>query len=657
VTNNIPARKKRFISMTVKLVMGFWPVITVISIVFMLVGIQIINTRILSETQEKVRHDLNAAREIYSNKLTHIHDVVHLTANRFCVREAFLSNNIMAVKDELIRLMNDEKLDVLTITDKDGNVLLRASNPDNYGDNLSDDALINEVIRYKKPVMSTMIVPKEDLEKESPALVEQAYFKFIDTPRARTRSETEETAGMMLKAAAPIFDEQNNFLGILYGGTLLNRNYEIVDQVKRTVFQGMEYKGKDIGTSTIFQDDVRISTNVANEDGSRAIGTRVTEEVYNQIMYGKIWIGRAYVVNNWYIASYEPIWDINHQIIGILYVGMFEEKYRDIIRETTYTFLGITIAAMLITLVICYLISRRLLLPIKYLVTASKELAQGNLDVKLNTISHDELQVLVESFNSMAGALRKRDEQLKEFATRKIMETERLALVGQLSANVAHELNNPLQGIVAFSHLLLERAKPEDPSRISLEKIVAQANRARDIIRGLLDFSRQRKPDKTLSDVNSILRECLSLLKNQALFQNIHITDQLQNDIPMIIVDPSQIERVFMNLILNAAEAMDGNGSLTMSTRCDEEKEILEIIFADTGHGITEENLEKIFDPFFTTKDIGHGTGLGLAISYGIVKSHKGSILVESEVGKGTTFTIQLPLKPSKENGDDGTQV
>jgi two-component system NtrC family sensor kinase len=652
VRQNGRTRKQIFIPMIVKLVMGFWPIITVTSLVFLFAGIQIINKRILTEAQEKVRHDLNAARVIYSNKLAHIDDVVHLTANRFFIKDAYSSGDILSLKNELIRLKNEEKLDILTITDKEGTVLLRASNPSVSGDNQFNDALVHQVILYKNPVMSTMIVPKEELEKESPALVEQAYFRFIDTPRARSRVETEETAGMMLKAAAPIFDDQKNFLGVLYGGILLNRNYEIVDQVKSTVFQGMEYKGKDIGTSTIFQDDVRISTNVANVDGSRAIGTRVTEEVYNQIMSGKIWIGRAYVVNNWYIASYEPIWDINHQIIGILYVGMFEEKYRDVIRETTYTFLSITIAAMLVTLVICYFISRRLLIPINYLVSASKDLAQGNLDVKVNELTHDELQVLVDSFNSMADSLKKRDEQLKEYTTQKIMETERLALVGQLSANVAHELNNPLQGIVAFSHLLLERTTSEDPSRAFLEKIVGQANRARDIIRGLLDFSRQRKPDKTLSDVNSILRDCISLVKNQALFQNIEVIDQLRDDIPMIVVDPSQIERVFVNLIINAAEAMDGSGRLTMKTQFDSQEEMLEIQFSDTGHGISEENLDKIFDPFFTTKDIGHGTGLGLAISYGIIKSHRGSIHVESVVDKGTTFTISLPLNPSHENGE-----
>ncbi len=244
----------------------------------------------------------------------------------------------------------------------------------------------------------------------------------------------------------------------------------------------------------------------------------------------------------------------------------------------------------------------------------------------------------------MALALKKRDEQYRDFATQRIMESERLALIGQLSANVAHELNNPLQGIVTFSHLLLEEEETRESTRESLHKIVGQANRCRDIIRGLLDFSRQRKPDKTFCDINSVLGECISLIGNQAIFHNIQITKDFQADLPMAIIDPSQIERVFINLIINAAEAMDGGGQLTLSSHSDEAKEFIKIKFADTGQGISEVDLNKIFDPFFTTKDVGHGTGLGLAISYGIIKGHRGTISVESEIGQGTTFIVRLPV-------------
>lgn len=244
----------------------------------------------------------------------------------------------------------------------------------------------------------------------------------------------------------------------------------------------------------------------------------------------------------------------------------------------------------------------------------------------------------------MASALKRRDEQLKEFATQKIMESERLALIGQLAAGVAHEINNPLEGIITYSHLLLERMPEPGRHRESAQKIVTQANRCRDIIRGLLDFARQRKPDKRLSDVNAVLQECVSLVSNQALFHNIEIVKDLAGNLPRALMDPSQIQQVFMNLIMNAVEAMNGAGRLTLRTRFDPGAKRVEAEVTDTGHGIRPEDKARVFDPFFTTKEIGHGTGLGLAISYGIVQEHNGTISVESEPGRGARFTVRLPV-------------
>ena len=333
------------------------------------------------------------------------------------------------------------------------------------------------------------------------------------------------------------------------------------------------------------------------------------------------------------------------RIIGILYVGVLEEKYNDIKQETILTFVAITIAGALVALVVSYFIAQRISVPIFQLVNASKAVESGDLNAKVEINTNDELEYLADSFNAMAQSLKRRDEQLKEFTTQKIMASERLALIGQLSANVAHELNNPLTGIVTYSHLILEQTDCDYPHKNSIEKIVGQATRCRDIIRGLLDFSRQRKPDKTFTNINTVMDQCLSFVENQALFLNIQINKDFQEDLPMIVIDPSQIERVIMNMIINAAESIDGNGELSLATRMDRSSDFIELEFSDTGQGISEKNIDKIFDPFFTTKDVGHGTGLGLAISYGVVKAHKGTISVESAVGKGTTFIVRLPVK------------
>jgi two-component system NtrC family sensor kinase len=633
-----------------KLVLSFLLIILLTSVTFSLVGVRVIGDRVVNEAQAKVQTDLNSAREIFLNKLASINDVVRFSGDRLLLMNELLSGDARQAADAFGRIREREKLDVLTITDRRGRVLLRTSNASQVGDDQSHDELVRAALERKEPVAAPSLVAAEDLRREAPPLADQAYFKFIETPKARERKNTEETAGMMLKAAAPVLDRERNLLGIIYGGVLLNRNFEIVDRIKQTVFQNLQYKGKDIGTATIFQDDLRISTNVGNEDGSRAIGTRVAEEVYHQVVQqGEAWFGRAFVVNHWYIAAYEPIRDLRGAIIGMLYVGVLEQKYVDLRQRAVMVFLVITLLGALVAFGLAYFISSRISVSIKKLATASEQVAHGNLDAKVEIHSRDELRELADTFNFMATALKKRDEKLREFTTRRIMESERLAHIGQLAAGVAHEINNPLQGIVTYSHLLLERATTGNGTRESLEKIVKQTNRCRDIIRGLLDFSRQRKPEKRLSNVNRVLEECIALVDNQALFHNIRIVKRLNQDLPQVLMDPSQIQQVFMNMIINAAEAMNGAGQLTLTTRPMPADSAVEVQFTDSGHGIKEENLDRIFSPFFTTKEVGHGTGLGLAISYGIVQEHKGTITVESPEGQGATFTVRLPVTSSEQ--------
>ena len=633
------------IPIAVKLILGFLLVIILMSVVFIVAGIELIGHRIVDEAQEKVRYDLNAAREIYSGRLGNIVDVVRFTADRYLLMNALLSGNVQLVTDELSRIREREALDVLTITDASGSVLVRSSNPGVLGDDQSHDELVWAAMTSLQPVASTVIVSAQDLELESPTLAERAHIEFIDTPRARTRPESQVTSGLMLKAAAPVFDYDQNLIGVVYGGVLLNKDFELVDKVKQTVFQDLKYAGKDIGTATIFQDDVRISTNVRNEDGTRALGTRMAEDVYNQVVAeGEPWVGRAYVVNDWYITAYEPIWDFSGQIVGVLYVGILEQKYRDLQRETVVVFLGIAVLGVVGSMTLAFVVARPISRSIGKLAAASREIAHGNLDATVQIRSNDELHELAGTFNFMTSALKERDQKLKEATTRKVMESERLALIGQLAANVAHEVNNPLQGIVAYSHLLLERMTEGDSSRAFVQKIVVQANRCTEIIRGLLDFSRQRKPLKQPCDVNGVLQDCLALIEDQALLQNIEVERSLQPNLPLVVVDPSQIQQVFMNMLINAAEAMDGYGRLALSTRADPASGSVEVAFEDSGRGIREEDLDKVFDPFFTTKDVGHGTGLGLAICYGIIREHKGTITVVSEVGRGTCFTVRFPM-------------
>jgi two-component system NtrC family sensor kinase len=636
-----------------KLILSFLVISIISTGIFTVAGIRLMANRVVTEAQDRIRNDLNAAWEIYSAEATHINDIVRSNARRNVTKNVLLSGTSITTLIDLINVRQNEGLDILTLTDKNGMVVLRTNAPYNLGDNLANDEVVSYVLNHKEAVTATTIFTADKLKTESPLLAERAYFELIDTPMAKPETKTVETSGMILETVAPVFDSNNKLIGVLYGGVLLNRDFNLVDKIKQTVFQNEIYNGKEIGTATIFEDDIRIATNVMNSNGTRATGTRVSEKVYNQVVdQGEQWIGRAYVVNNWYITAYGPIRNISGTVIGILYVGILEQKYTDIRNQAVTAFLIISIFVVLFSIVLSYLLSRSISVPVRKLVIASKELANGNLEVKVEKTSNDEIGLLADSYNAMAHALLERDEQLKEFTRKKFMESERLALIGQLAANVAHELNNPMQGIVTYAHLLLERNSIDEPTKQTLQKMVVQVNRSRDIIRGLLDFSRQRKPDKTLCNINNLLNESLSFVENQALMQNVEIITNLDSNLPSVVIDPSQVQRVFINMIVNAAEAMNGNGKLSMTTRSDPSKGCIEIVFSDTGTGISEENLEKIFDPFFTTKETGHGVGLGLAISYGIIKEHKGSISIESEVGKGTTFTVRLPISLAKKCDD-----
>jgi two-component system NtrC family sensor kinase len=243
--------------------------------------------------------------------------------------------------------------------------------------------------------------------------------------------------------------------------------------------------------------------------------------------------------------------------------------------------------------------------------------------------------------------VRERSDEIRRIQSQ-LFRSEKLASLGKLAAGVAHEINNPLTGILTNSSLILEDLSTEDPHREDVEIIVRETIRCREIVKRLLDFARQTKPQKKRTDLNALIDTIILLVRNQTSFRNIRIERQLHENLPEILCDSDQIQQVFVNIILNAAEAMTGGGTLTIQSTLQGDGQSVTILFNDTGPGIPEDRRERIFDPFYTTKE--HGTGLGLSISYGIVEQHGGTITVESTVGKGSTFTIQLPVLMNEED-------
>jgi len=230
-----------------------------------------------------------------------------------------------------------------------------------------------------------------------------------------------------------------------------------------------------------------------------------------------------------------------------------------------------------------------------------------------------------------------------------LLQAEKMASLGKLAAGVAHQLNNPLGGITLYGQLMLEEYELPAGAQADLRRILDDAERCRNTIRELLEFARQTRQEIRLNDLNHALSQTLFLLENQTLFHNIEIAKDLDPTLPKVPSDIQQLNHVFMNIILNAAEAMAGVGQLRVRTFVAEDSRRAIIQIADTGPGIPDDVLPHIFEPFFTTKEQGKGTGLGLSLVYGIIENHNGRVQVTSEVGKGTTFSIQLPLGPPQE--------
>jgi two-component system NtrC family sensor kinase len=244
----------------------------------------------------------------------------------------------------------------------------------------------------------------------------------------------------------------------------------------------------------------------------------------------------------------------------------------------------------------------------------------------------------------MAAILGRRSEADRRRVEERILRAERLATTGRLAAGVAHEINNPLAGILLCGNLVLESTDRDDPRRENMERIVAQAARASEIVRGLLDFARQTPPRVERTDLNKVVSDALGLLERQPLYQRVRLQLELHPAPLTVEADAAKMQQVLINIIMNALESMREGGTLTIRSGFSERPGFCRVAVTDTGFGIPPDHIPHLFEPFFTTKEVGRGLGLGLAICHGIVQQHHGEIEVQSTVGSGTTFRVLLPV-------------
>lgn len=353
------------------------------------------------------------------------------------------------------------------------------------------------------------------------------------------------------------------------------------------------------------------------------------------------------------------------KILGVIDTAMsLEETDAGLSRVRNRLILFSALSIFLISTLVVVLMMRFVGTPVRALLAGTNRIAGGNLDHVIPARGNDEMGHLARSFNRMTEKLKKADEEIHEIvntlerkfrekteelqqAQAHLIHAEKLAVLGRIAATVAHEINNPLTGVYTYIKLMerkIAETPPEDPNLPKFREYLAtmgrEVQRTSAIVLNLLDFSRPKEPTRKLSDVNRLLEESLALLGNRMTLNGVEIRRDLR-PVPEIPVDPAQIKQVFINILVNACEAMETGGKIEIASVYDESRREAVVEFVDTGPGIPRDLLPKIFEPFFTTKE--KGTGLGLSVAHGIVTRHNGALVVDSTPGAGTLMRVTLP--------------
>ncbi|MDO9516666.1 MAG: ATP-binding protein, partial [Methanosarcinaceae archaeon] len=368
------------------------------------------------------------------------------------IRDSMISNNSEMLRqnlDDIYYEMFSDKIDILTVTDNNGIVVARARNPALFGDSMADNDFISLALTGTT-VSSVEIITREELLKENRSLADQAYMEFTPTPKAKPRPENKSTSGMVLIAAAPVYDDNGNVIGVLYGADLINRDYKIVDEIKNALYKDKIYGGRDMGTTTIFQEDFRISTNVLTDTGERAITTRVSQEVSEAVLEGgRYWKDRAFVVNTWYVTAYKPIKNFDGEIIGMLYVGILDQPYIDAGLRILGIYLFYLLSGFILSMFISRYFSRTITKPINNLIRGTEAISKGEFE-KIEVGTKDEIGKLADSFNIMATDLQNTMDDLISSKNETLEINRNLSIMYSIAtiATRSFELDEVLNGIL-----------------------------------------------------------------------------------------------------------------------------------------------------------------------------------------------------------------
>ncbi|WP_425050282.1 sensor histidine kinase [Psychromarinibacter sp. S121] len=532
------------------------------------------------------------------------------------------------------------------------------------GNAVSDWPVIDAALDGRVATRIDLFGP-DDLSAIDPALADRARIELIPTEAAVPTDRTEEDRGMVVHTASPVRGG-----GALVGGILLNRNLQFIDTINELVFLNAITGGDRQGTATLFLDDVRVSTNVRLFEDVRALGTRVSAAVRGAVLdEGRTWLDRAFVVNDWYISGYVPILDSFDRRVGMLYVGFLEAPF-NVAKRAAYLWMLAAFAFVLAVSIPLFLwLAKGIFSPLERMAQTIRRVEDGDLSARNGPMrARDEIGRVAGHLDDLLDQVQERDAELNrrveqrtaelhaanaklEETYRQLVMSEKLASIGEITAGVAHEINNPvavIQGNVdVMRETLGDAAKPVETELALIDR---QVMRIGAIVGKLLQFARpgDYAGYDNAVDPGPLVADCLTLVEHVFAKKDITVITRF-DPCPDVQIEPGELQQVVINLVVNAVQAMGDRGWLTLElgpeTR--DGTDGVRLAVEDTGPGIPPDRLPSVFDPFFTTKH-GEGTGLGLSISQSLVQRTGGIITAENHA-EGARFTVWLPAAPASE--------
>ena len=601
-----------------RILLSHLAIILLLGVSISVLGLYQRKINILARAQEQVTHDLKVAHTVYFGEMQKIKEIFRL---------------VSLDKDEQM-LKELTGLDYVRIVKSTDQTQIKSE-------------IVQEAFRMGREISGTRIISKEELLSFGEQLYAQAEIDIRFTAKAEPTTKKVIDKALAIEYAMPIY-EAGKLTKVLSAGNILNRDFKIVDRIRDFVFGDKIYKSKPVGTVTIFLDDTRISTNVLDSQGKRAIGTRVSQTVYdNVVTKGRTWLDRAFVVTNWYFSGYAPIRDIHGKIIGILYVGLLEQPFVDLLWSISLIFLGVIALAAGLAVIFSYILAYRVSKPLVDVVRATYKVSSGDLAYRAKIDANiGELNELAQSFNNMASKLQEREEKLQASnAKLEILNKSYLDLVGF----VAHELKGMLSSVILNAYSVRDGflGMINFKQRKAMDLVTRKLDYLSATVKNFLSLSRIEKGELAVRPRELFIKEdvfdyAIEEFIQAAALKQMEIVNNLRSGIK-VYADLDLLVIVANNLIGNAVKYGASGGKIIIDAL--EQKERLEISVYNDGEPLSAGQQLGLFKRFSRvasaqTKII-QGTGLGLFITKEIIQKHGGRIWVESSV-TGNAFHFEI---------------